>query len=64
MEGSTVFGRNPVLILAVVQAAIALAVAFGLNLDGQQVGVIMALAAAILGLLANRKVTPNAFLGD
>ena len=54
MEGTTVWGRNPVLILAVVQAAVALAVSFGLNLDGQQVGVIMAFAAAILGLVANR----------
>lgn len=64
MEGTTVWGRNPVLILAVVQAAVALAVSFGLNLDGQQVGVIMAFAAAILGLVANRKVTPNVYIEE
>lgn len=62
MEGTTVFGRNPVLILAAVQAALALGVGFGLNLTGTQVALVMAFAAAILGLLANRRVTPNAFL--
>jgi len=64
MEGTTVFGRNPVLILALVQAAVALAVGFGLNLNGQQVALIMGFSAAALGVIANRRVTPNVYLEE
>lgn len=49
---------EPVLVLAVVQAVLALAVAFGLGLSGEQVGAILAVSAAILGLIARQKVTP------
>lgn len=54
----TVFGREPVLILGLVQAAIALAVGFGLNWSGPQVALIMAFAAATLSVIARSKVTP------
>lgn len=50
--------QEPVLVLAVVQAVLALAVSFGLGLTGEQVGSIMAVSAAILGLVARQKVTP------
>lgn len=53
-----IFGREPVMFLAVIQAGLALAVGFGLNLDGQQVAAIMAFSAAVLGLIARSKVSP------
>lgn len=54
----TIFDREPVLFMAVIQAAIALGAAFGLNLDGVQVAALTAFSAAVLGLIARRKVTP------
>lgn len=50
--------QEPVLVLSVVQAILALAVSFGLGLTGEQVGGILAVSAAILGLIARQKVTP------
>jgi uncharacterized protein (DUF697 family) len=47
-----------VAILTVVQMAIALGVAFGLNLTGEQTGAIVALTAAVLGLISRQKVSP------
>ena len=64
MNQPTIWGRQPVLILALIQAAIAVAVSFGLRLTGEQVGLVMALAAAILGVVVNARVTPNALLED
>ncbi len=52
------WNREPVLFMAVVQAAIALALAFGLHLTTEQVGAILALAAALLGLITRTQVTP------
>jgi hypothetical protein len=49
---------EPVMVLAVVQATLALATSFGLGLSGEQVGAILAVSAAILGLIARQKVTP------
>jgi hypothetical protein len=49
---------EPVMVLAVVQAVLALATSFGLGLSGEQVGAILAVSAAILGLIARQKVTP------
>lgn len=63
MEPS-LWGREPALVLGVIQAGLALAVGFGLNLDGQQVALIMAFSAAVLSLVVRRKVTPNAYLED
>jgi len=54
-----VFGREPVLILTAVQAALALAVAFGLDLSNEQTGAIIALSAAVLGVITRSKVTPT-----
>jgi hypothetical protein len=50
---------EPVMVLAVVQAVLALATSFGLGLSGEQVGAILAVSAAILGLIARQKVTPE-----
>lgn len=57
---NTIFDREPVMFMAVIQAGLALAVSFGLNLDGVQTGAILAFSAAVLGLIARAKVSPNA----
>ncbi len=55
---TTLFGREPVLYLALVQAALALAVGFGLGLTGEQVAGLMAFAAAVLGVVTRSRVSP------
>ena len=50
--------REPVLIMAAVQAILAVLVSFGTGLTGEQVGAITALAAALLGIVVRSKVTP------
>ena len=55
----TIFGRSPALILALVQAAIALVISFGLNLTNVQVGAIVAFCAVVLGVLTQTQVTPT-----
>lgn len=54
-----ILGREPVLILTAVQAAVVLVAAFGLKLSAEQVAAITAFTAAVLGVLARSKVTPN-----
>lgn len=54
----TILGREPVLILGLVQAAIALAVGFGLNWSGAQVALVIAFTATLLAVVARSKVTP------
>lgn len=49
---------EPVLTLQVVQAAIAMAVGFGLGWDGNQVALTTAFSAAIIGWIARQQVTP------
>lgn len=50
--------REPALIMGVLQAIIALGVAFGLKLSVEQVGAIVATSAAILALVVRQKVVP------
>lgn len=54
------WAREPVLTLALVQAAIGLATAFGLDLTSEQVGAVMAFTAALLGWVAREQVMPMA----
>lgn len=54
----SIFGREPVLVLALVQTVLALVAAFGLNLSAEQVAAIMAFSAAALGFVARSKVSP------
>lgn len=49
---------EPVLILALVQASIALAVGFGLDWTTEQVALVVAFSAAVLGVIARQRVTP------
>lgn len=55
----TIFGREPALILGLVQAALALAVGFGLKLTPEQFGLLMAFTATLLAVITRSKVTPT-----
>ena len=57
-EPGTIWGREPAMLLALVQAVIALVVAFGLNLKPDQIGAILAVTAVILGLITRSRVSP------
>jgi hypothetical protein len=50
--------NEPVMVLAVVQAVLALVISFGLEVTPEQVGTITAVAAATLGLFARAQVSP------
>ncbi len=52
------WGREPAMVLALVQAVIVLGVAFGLRLSPEQTGAILAVTAIVLGLITRQKVTP------
>jgi len=54
----TIFGREPAMVLALVQAVIALVVAFGLSLAPDQIGAILAVTAVVLGLITRSRVSP------
>lgn len=54
----TIWGREPAMVLALVQAVIALVVAFGLSLAPDQVGAILAVTAVLLGLITRSQVSP------
>ncbi len=54
----TIWGREPTMVLALVQAVIALVVAFGLSLAPDQIGAILAVTAVILGLITRSRVSP------
>ena len=55
-----IFKREPAAILAVVQAIIALAIGFGLDVNQEQFALIMAASAAILGLITRQAVAVGA----
>ena len=55
---SNLWGREPALIIAAVTAVISLAVAFGLDLTSEQVGAVMAVVAAVLGVVTRSRVSP------
>lgn len=60
--GKAIYDRltnEPVMVLGVVQMALALAVSFGLGLTGEQTGAILAFSAAVLSLIARSQVTPT-----
>ena len=57
-QPGTIWGREPAMVLALVQAVIALVVAFGLSLEPDQIGAILAVTAVILGLITRSRVSP------
>lgn len=52
------WGREPAMVLALVQAVIVLAVSFGLRLSPEQTGAILTLTAVVLGLITRTQVSP------
>jgi hypothetical protein len=60
MDGQpgALWGREPAMLLALVQALLALVVAFGLNLAPDQIGAILAVTAVVLGLITRSRVSP------
>lgn len=54
-----IFGREPVLVMGVVQTAIALGIGFGLALTAAQVSLILAFTAAVLSFVVRAKVSPT-----
>lgn len=55
----TILGREPALILGLIQAGLALAIGFGLKLSGEQVALLMAFAAAVASVIVRQNVTPT-----
>lgn len=53
-----IFGREPALILGLVQTVLALVLAFGVDLDSEQVGAILAVSAAVLAVITRQQVSP------
>lgn len=50
--------REPALIVGAVQALLALAIAFGLDVSTEQFGAIMAAVVAVASVIVRQKVTP------
>lgn len=50
---------EPAIVAGVVQAIIALLVAFGVNLSGEQAAAILGVTAAVLAFVVRRKVVPQ-----
>lgn len=59
MKQNSIWNREPVMLLSVVQAGIILAVSFGVNLTEQQTGAILTLSSVLLGLVTRSQVTPT-----
>lgn len=59
MSPWNLWGREPAMVLALVQAVIVLGVSFGLRLTPEQTAAILALTAVVLGLLTRTQVTPS-----
>jgi hypothetical protein len=51
--------HEPALILGLVQAVIALVLAFGVDLSEEQIGSILALTAVVLAIVTRMLVTPS-----
>lgn len=54
-----IFRREPAAILGAIQTVLALVVAFGINLSGEQVGAILAVVAAVFAAITRDRVTPE-----
>jgi len=54
------WGREPAMVLALIQTALVLGVSFGLRLTPEQTGAILALTAVVLGLITRTQVSPAA----
>jgi hypothetical protein len=59
MFNGNVIKNEPALIVGLVQAVIALVLAFGVSLSEEQVGSILAITSVILAIVTRMLVTPN-----
>lgn len=57
---TNLWGREPALVLAALQAILALAVGFGLPISTEQMALILAATAAVIGVITRQQVTPYA----
>lgn len=57
-KNATLWGREPALVLAAVQAVLAVAVGFGLPVTTEQMALILAAVAAVIGVITRSRVTP------
>ena len=55
----TLWGREPAMIVALVQAVIVLGISFGLQMTPEQQGAILAITAVVLGLITRSQVSPT-----
>lgn len=55
----TTIRREPALITGLIQAVLALVVAFGLDLSGEQTASILAVSAAVLAVVVRSQVRPT-----
>ena len=56
----SLFGREPAMIMAALQSLLALAVGFGLDITPEQIGLILAAVAGVVGLIVRSQVSPVA----
>lgn len=54
---------EPAFTLALVQAALALAIGFGLQLTPEQMALVLAFTAALLGWITRSQVVPTKYVG-
>lgn len=52
------WGREPVMVMAIIQSGIALLVGFGVSMSAEQVAAILAFTAAVLGFITRAQVSP------
>jgi len=57
------FNREPVAIMAVIRAGLAMAVGFGFSLDPEQMALIILFVEAVLALITRQQVTPYVAAG-
>ena len=60
---TSLWGREPAVIVAFVEAVLVLAIAFGFDLTAEQLAAIVTVATLALGVLVRSQVTP-AGVGD
>lgn len=56
----SLLNREPAVIIGAIQAALVLAVSFGLDLSKEQMAAILSLSAAILSIVTRQMVVPKA----
>ncbi len=61
---STLYGRRPVVVLALVQATLALGIGFGVPVTPAQFALLMTFSGTLFAFLAETQVVPMATLPD